>query len=134
MKGVSHKVSCVVVAITWLGLVLVRFSMRQRGELTVGDCLPTTAGFFRKRKEVCLCSTTFVYIRQLRTQTKIAIFDILSTTTAKSGRRRPLFKLHIEYCSLVSHLGPYGRKQLRIYWIYFLQDGCAAPFSPSLLC
>lgn len=36
-----------------------------------------TGGFFRKCNEVCLCSTTFVYLRQLLLQTKIPIFGVV---------------------------------------------------------
>ena len=97
-------------------------------------CLPTTTGFFRKRKEVCLCSTTFVYIRQLLAETKITIFDIFSKIATKSRLRDPLLKYQTVSSSTVSHFGLDGRQRLRISWIYFLLDGCAAPFSPSLLC
>lgn len=57
------------------------------------SCQPITTGFFRKRKEVCLCSTTFVYIRQLLATTK--------TTTADIFAKKPLKVDHCDYFSSV---------------------------------
>lgn len=57
-------------------------------------CLPTTAGFFRKRKEVCLCSTTFVYIRQLLALTNITVFRHLFSKRS-SGKSTATCTFHV---------------------------------------
>ena len=62
-------------------------------------------------------------------------FRPISTAEAtESGPRRPPLKPRTVPRRAAPHFGPHGRERLRVCWIYFLEDGRAAPFSPSRLC